>query len=673
MKKISIFSVVLALAVLITGCAKESAVKSLKELEISNSYVSIPPAGGSSTVTFKANEAWKFKGDIPEWINISATSGAANAETAVTFSADACEYGREAVLQIETGVHVQFMTVRQGDMVAEEVTCKEAMTGTAGKTYKIKGAVTKIVNTTYGNLYLTDGSITPDDKLDENAAYVYGTLDAKGAEKNFLSLGIEIGDVITIEGPLSYYGTTPELVNVTVLNIEKSLLKLTDESADVTRDGGNVSVKVAYKGNGAYASILDGAESWITLKSTDYIAGVPTKIEKAPADTMVFNFAVAANEADTREGKIQFSSSNSGGSSSAVFTLTQAGAIYDVTIAEYLAAPEDNKLYRISGIITQVAQDSDKYGANLYIQDATGKAYIYGTVGADGKAQTLASFGAKEGDIIEFIGTRGSFSGKPQMKNGQFQWYKTVTPTNAADVAALADDDAKDPKNYIMLTGKVTDGSGISGHKFDLKTYGNFDLVDESGSAYIYGVSTGWNGETKKFESLGVKEGDTITIVGYKTSYTDKNGNKTDEVVGMYVSHKSAQQGDNLVFTADVLPTAYADAAEVAVSGTTFIANQVANYGNGIQFKKEVGYVINKAAFTKKIKKVTCVPFAGKTWYKDNISVLGGSATDALEAVSASDDENLVYDFSGKNCTFFKIENASGYAYYLESITVEFE
>lgn len=668
MKKISIFSVVLALAVLFTGCVKESAVKSLKELEISNSFVSIPPAGGSSTVTFKANEAWKFKEGIPAWINISATSGAANAETAVTFSADACEYGREAVLQIETGVHVQFMTVRQGDMVAEEVTCKEAMTGTAGKTYKIKGAVTKIVNTTYGNLYLTDGSITPADKLDENAAYVYGTLDAKGAEKNFLSLGIEIGDVITIEGPLSYYGTTPELVNVTVLNIEKSLLKLTSESADVARDGGNVSVKVAYKGNGAYASILDGAESWITLKSTDYIAGVPTKIEKAPADTMVFNFAVAENTAATREGKIQFSSSNSDGSSSAVFTLTQAGAIYDVTIAEYLAAPEDKKLYRISGIITKVAQDSEKYGANLYIQDATGKAYIYGTVGEDGKVQTLESFGAKEGDIVEFVGTRGSYNGTPQMAKGQFQWYKTVTPMNAADVAALADDDKKDPKNYIMLTGKVTDGSSISGHKFDLKTYGNFDLVDESGSVYVYGVSTGWNGETKKFESLGVKEGDTITIVAYKTSYGD-----LVEAVGMYVSHKSAQQGDNLVFTADVLPTAYADAAEVTVSGTTFIANQVANYGNGIQFKKEVGYIINKTAFTKKIKKVTCVPFAGKTWYKDNISVFGGSAANALEAVSASDDDNLVYDFSGKNCTFFKIENASGYAFYLESITIEFE
>lgn len=370
MKKISIFSVVLALAVLFTGCVKESAMKSLKELEISNSYVSIPPAGGSSTVTFKANEAWKFKEGIPAWINISATSGAANAETAVTFSADACEYGREAVLQIETGVHVQFMTVRQGDMVAEEVTCKEAMTGTAGKTYKIKGAVTKIVNTTYGNLYLTDGSITPADKLDENAAYVYGTLDAKGAEKNFLSLGIEIGDVITIEGPLSYYGTTPELVNVTVLNIEKSLLKLDKSSATVSAEGGEIVVKAAYKGSGVFASFDDKAEGWLSLKNMEYIAGVPSKLEKSPADTAVLTFSVAPNTAKLRSSVITVTSSNAGGSSNQTVDVTQlalSGTLeHPFSVAEAIefcgglsGATTDD--FYVSGVISKIVY---KYSAN---------------------------------------------------------------------------------------------------------------------------------------------------------------------------------------------------------------------------------------------------------------------------------------------------------------------
>mgnify|MGYP000063794915 CR=1 FL=1 len=50
--------------------------------------------------------------------------------------------------------------------------------------------MTAIANTTYGNLYLNDGT---------GEIYIYGTLDASGAEKNFLSLGIEVGDEITVQ------------------------------------------------------------------------------------------------------------------------------------------------------------------------------------------------------------------------------------------------------------------------------------------------------------------------------------------------------------------------------------------------------------------------------------------------------------------------------------------
>lgn len=330
MKKLNIFSIILAFTVLLAGCAKEISVKSLNELELSQTYVSIAPAGSTATVTITANTGWAVDTEtIPEWLTLSATSGAAGSTTTVNISAPACEYGREAVLQIKADVHTQFLTVRQGDMVAEEVSCKVAMTGTAGKTYKVTGAVTKIVNTSYGNLYISDGSITDEDYIDENACYIYGTLDAKGAEKNFLSLGIEVGDVITVEGPLSYYGTTPELVNVTVSKIVKSLLKLSDEPAseEVGKEGGLVSVRAAYKGNGAYATMLKGAESWITLQSTEYIAGVPSKLVKEPADTMIFNFNVSANEDDTRIGTIQISSSNAGGTTNAIFTVTQASGL----------------------------------------------------------------------------------------------------------------------------------------------------------------------------------------------------------------------------------------------------------------------------------------------------------------------------------------------------------
>ena len=60
-------------------------------------------------------------------------------------------------------------------------------------------------------------------------------------------------------------------------------------------------------------------------------------------------------------------------------------------------------------------------------------------------------------------------------------------------------------------------------------TYGNFDLVDATGSVYVYGLTN--NGaigsNDKKFAEIGINEGDVITIVGTRASY-----NGTDQVGG---------------------------------------------------------------------------------------------------------------------------------------------
>lgn len=52
-------------------------------------------------------------------------------------------------------------------------------------------------------------------------------------------------------------------------------------------------------------------------------------------------------------------------------------------------------------------------------------------------------------------------------------------------------------------------------------TYGNFDLTDESGKVYVYGLLTP-EGEAKKFAELGVEAGDTLTVLAI---YNEHNGN----------------------------------------------------------------------------------------------------------------------------------------------------
>ena len=91
-------------------------------------------------------------------------------------------------------------------------TCAEILAGADGTVYRVTGKCVEIANTTYGNWYLEDAT---------GKVYIYGTLDAEGNTKNFASLGIEVGDEITVEGPRKTYKETVELVDVKVIEIKK--------------------------------------------------------------------------------------------------------------------------------------------------------------------------------------------------------------------------------------------------------------------------------------------------------------------------------------------------------------------------------------------------------------------------------------------------------------------
>ena len=66
--------------------------------------------------------------------------------------------------------------------------------------------------------------------------------------------------------------------------------------------------------------------------------------------------------------------------------------------------------------------DATKYNkySNFYVEDETGKVYVYGLVptlsGASGQS-VLANLGVKEGDTITIVGPKGSYKGSAQMIN----------------------------------------------------------------------------------------------------------------------------------------------------------------------------------------------------------------------------------------------------------------
>ena len=74
-----------------------------------------------------------------------------------------------------------------------------------GKRYILTGVVTSIANSTYGNLYIEDAS---------GSIYVYGLTDAAGTYQSFNTLGVEVGDTLTLSGIYQFYSnTTPEVTS----------------------------------------------------------------------------------------------------------------------------------------------------------------------------------------------------------------------------------------------------------------------------------------------------------------------------------------------------------------------------------------------------------------------------------------------------------------------------
>ena len=160
-------SLIAVFAALFTSCSDKQEPTFLDEIRVSKSYVSLDTKGGSTTIDITANGNWTVS-DIPEWLTVSPTSGSGIGK--ITFSAEE-GVGRTAEVLITCEGKTQRINIIQGIATVSNATCAEVLAGPESKTYRVTGVCTKIVNTTYGNWYLDDGT---------GEVYIYGTLDKNG-------------------------------------------------------------------------------------------------------------------------------------------------------------------------------------------------------------------------------------------------------------------------------------------------------------------------------------------------------------------------------------------------------------------------------------------------------------------------------------------------------------
>jgi RPA family protein len=120
----------------------------------------------------------------------------------------------------------------------------------------------------------------------------------------------------------------------------------------------------------------------------------------------------------------------------------------------------------------------------------------------------------------------------------------------------------------------------------DNDKYGNFDLEDETGSVYVYGLLSEKDGEKQKFQELaaakGIKNGSKITIIGVRGSYNGKI-----EVMNAYFvsiegeeNNTPANEDVKAVSIADFNASSVADDVWYQLTGTVKNLKDNDKYGN---------------------------------------------------------------------------------------------
>ena len=538
---------ILAGAALAAGCAQEQVISSIAEFKPEMSYIGLPLEGGIVTTPVTATASWSFDTSaIPEWLTVSPTSGGAEVEH-IVFAADpnTGNSERSANLVVSVAGKQQRFTVIQagpGEVEAPLSTIAQVMAGNDGETFRIRGTVTSIANTNYGNLYVTD---------DTGTISIYGLFNAKGQYPKdaggWATFGVEVGDVITVQGPRTLYnGTTLELVDATLIDVEKSLIEVNPSEVSVGSDAGTFTVSVTSKANGM--AVLP-SESWVRV--TDIAAG-----EK---DAVVYSFAYDANTTTaSRTATIQFKAANS----SKAVTVTQEGVPpTGQSITEIVALPDN------SGVETLESTVAAKTTKGFVLSDGATAIYVY-----DNGANPV-----EIGDVLKVLATKTTYNGVPELA--------TVTSVEKTGTASVdypaAKDVTADAATYTATVAEYIQFTGV------LKVSGNYFNVEIDGAD----PAAKQGSVVNPVDALGAKDfdGKKVTVTGFFNGLS--GGNKYLNVIATKIEEAGAKGTLANPYT----PLEACD----AVKDLTWTDNNTYDTTDDVYVAGKISRIANKGTYTE--------------------------------------------------------------------------
>ena len=546
-----------ALSVIPTACEEEDGPSGAPSIELSEGTIEFEKAGETKTVKVTATRDWKV--DVPstiDWISVDPKSGKGNGKaTDVKITVLANDgMDREASIVFTIGFEDKALTVKQAGTGSLEdllIYYNDFDKTAAEKTYGTSG-------TSWPYLDQFDGWQNATGKGAGAEKYGYNAMSARNNSNSNGNYSDYDGSGVNN----LFFGSSAYFLVQDIALGGNTNIDLSFGSEKYLQDGESIFLNSEF-----HVYLSADAAKWVELKNYTFAGGTTAArwnlangTFSVPAGTQKISVCFKADVAsayrlddvrltvsDKAGTSIDFSkgvemdfSSNSGGGNTGGETKEPIAA----TVAEFIAAAESStQPYKLTGVIG--GSINSTYG-NFDLTDESGTVYVYGLTktnlgyGATND-QSYASIGLKAGDKVTLIGFRGSYNGKVEVMypyyvsheagSGSGEEVKEPVTATVADFIAAAESSTQP----YQLTGVI--GGSIN------TTYGNFDLTDETGTVYVYGLTKtnlGYGAANdKSYASIGLNAGDKVTLIGFRGSY---NG-KVEVLYPYYVSHEASGSG----------------------------------------------------------------------------------------------------------------------------------
>ena len=447
------------------------------EISISVSEMTFDVDGGDQALTVTSTRDWKVENDA-DWVVVSPSSGEASADPQTVTVSVLPNNGldRSADLVFTIGLKKKYLTVTQAGpggsaealiVYSNNFDVTKAVQGTSGWPYldanydvwdNKKGTGSETVEYEFGGKM----SVRTSGKA-SNDGSGYSHYAGSGTNKVFFGAATSILKInkITLNGTQTDFALS--FGGQKYLQGADSNFSWNEFKVYVSNDMQKwVELAMAFPADADIDGDWNLASCNFTVPAGTTqlgLAFVATASSAYSIDDVLLQNGVAGQVVDFSTGTAISGTtggntgSGDSGSDNTGTTTEQPTTLVKATVAEFLAAAENDTWYELTGEIISI--EKQDYG-NFTIKDATGEIYIYGMtngwVGSNNKS--FSQIGLKVTDVVTLGTKRGSYNGTPQGGGNPVPaYYISHVPGEGVAVTPTAG-------SYVKVTAEQTDWTG---------------------------------------------------------------------------------------------------------------------------------------------------------------------------------------------------------------------